>query len=210
MLYETAMLLQRTDFNIAEEAEVVMEQISNVMDLFDKHTFSEESFVLPVLEKLERSVTIEIEQEHLYDQELANRLRSLLEDFKQAVSDDEKVNAGNAISDAFVEFIVFNLKNMAKEENVLNELLWNYFTDEQLKNIAQETMAHLPQSYLIQNNRWVMRAINNSEAAQWLIEVKNSAHGFAFEALIKLAAKELPPGRWIKVQENITEGALIA
>ena len=106
-------------------------------------------------------------------------MRSLLEDFEQAVSDDEKINSGNAISDAFVEFVVLNLKHMAKEENVLNELLWNYFTDEQLKNIAEETKAHLPQSYLTQNNRWVMRGINNCEAAQWLIEVKNNAHVFA-------------------------------
>ena len=210
MLYDIAIQLQKTDFNNQEEAEIILEKISTVMDLFDKHAFSEDNFVLTALEKLEPAVTNIFEHEHVLDHQLSDNMRSLLASFKDAATDDDKINSGNAISIAFVEFMVFNLKHMAKEEDVLNKLLWKYFTDEQLGDITKNIIAHIPNDYIIKNNRWMMRSISNSDAAKWLIEVKNNAPGFVFENMMQLAANELGEERWSKVQESITEGALLA
>ena len=210
MLYDIAIQLQKTDFNNQEEAETILEKISTVMDLFDKHAFSEDNFVLTALEKLEPAVTNIFEHEHVLDHQLSDNMRSLLKSFKDAATDEEKINSGSAISIAFVEFMVFNLKHMAKEEDVLNKLLWKYFTDEQLGDITKDIVAHIPNDYLIKNNRWMMRSISNSDAATWLIDVKNNAPGFVFENMMQLAANELGAERWNKVQESITEGALLA
>ena len=210
MLYDIAIQLQKTDFNNQEEAETILEKISTVMDLFDKHAFSEDNFVLTALEKREPAVTNIFEHEHVLDHQLSDNMRSLLKSFKDAATDEEKINSGSAISIAFVEFMVFNLKHMAKEEDVLNKLLWKYFTDEQLGDIRKDIVAHIPNDYLIKNNRWMMRSISNSDAATWLIDVKNNAPGFVFENMMQLAANELGAERWSKVQESITEGALLA
>lgn len=210
MLYDIAIQLQKTDFNNQEEAETILEKISTVMDLFDKHAFSEDNFVLTALKKLEPAVTNIFEHEHVLDHQLSDNMRSLLKSFKDAATDEEKINSGSAISIAFVEFMVFNLKHMAKEEDVLNKLLWKYFTDEQLGDITKDIVAHIPNDYLIKNNRWMMRSISNSDAATWLIDVKNNAPGFVFENMMQLAVNELGAERWSKVQESITEGALLA
>ena len=64
---------------------------------------------------------------------------------------------GSAIRLAFSEFLVFNLQHMAKEELLLNNLLWKYYTDEQLQSITQKIIAHLPQDTIRKNNTWKER-----------------------------------------------------
>jgi hemerythrin-like domain-containing protein len=47
MLYETAIKLQRTDFNNEEEAKAIIQNITSMVDLFDKHAYVEDTLVFP-------------------------------------------------------------------------------------------------------------------------------------------------------------------
>jgi hypothetical protein len=117
---------------------------------------------------------------------------------------------GSAIRLAFSEFLVFNLQHMAKEELLLNNLLWEYYTDDQLQSITQKIIAHLPQDTIRKNNTWMMRGLSNNEIIAWLKNIKNHVPEFVFDTMLTQAKSELTAHRWGIVQEEITEGALLA
>jgi hypothetical protein len=141
---------------------------------------------------------------------LCNRVSILLRIFNSCTAEQEQLVAAGAIRSAFIEFMIFNLQHMAKEETKLNELLWKYYTDDELKNITQQIIAQIPPDTMNQYSTWMIRALSNTEITNWLKEIKNNAPDFIFNNMIDLAEKELPASRWMQVQENMTEGAMIA
>ncbi len=210
MLYQTSSHLQQTDFTNADETAVLQQQITEVLDLFDEHAGIEDHFIIPAIENFEPTVASLFEEEHLQDHSLANRMRALLNMFHHAVSSDEKLEMGSAIRLAFSEFLVFNIQHMAKEERLLNNFLWQHYTDGQLESVTQQIITHVPPETALKNNTWMMRGLSNNEICGWLKKIKNQAPEPVFEKMLCLAEKELVPNRWRTVQEDMTEGALLA
>lgn len=210
MMYEKAGLLQQTDFSNEYETETVLEQMEEVLNLFERHAHTEDNFILSLIEVHDSSAASLFEEEHVQDHELGNRMRSLLNMFAVVEKTEDKEMMGSAIRFAFVEFLVFNLKHMAKEEDVLNNLLWKYNSDEQLMGITQQITGHLPPEAMQQYSHWMLRGLSNNEITGWLKEVKNTAPDFVFKNLFSLAEAELPEARWHAVKEVLCEGAMLA
>jgi len=210
LLYNTASLLQQTDFNNENESAAVLSQVDTVLDLFDKHADTEDHFILPAIEKHAPSVATMFEEDHVLDHELSGKLRSLLSIFRHTHNESEKEIAGGAVRLAFTEFLTFNLQHMGKEESRLNALLWEYYTDGALHAITQQILAHQQPEAMAEFSRWMMRGLSNNEIKKWLQEVKNNAPGFVFGNLLLLAEQELPAYRWESIQACITEGAQLA
>jgi hypothetical protein len=99
---------------------------------------------------------------------------------------------------------------MAKEEKVLNQLLWNYYTDEELHGITQRIIAQIAPEQMQEYSTWMMRALSNNEIIGWLKSIKDNAPDFVFNNMLALAEKELPESRSQIILSNITEGALLA
>lgn len=208
LLYETAIAIQQTDFHNREEAKVISAQLSEVVELFEKHADTEDSIVFPALQDYEPSVILVFEEEHEKDHVLGQKLKSLLFMLSQCLADEAKIQAGKEIQVAFVEFMVFNLNHMAKEETVINRLLWRYYTDEQLHALTQEIVSKVPQEAMAKNTRNMMRGLNNTEITGWLKEVKENAPPFVFAGLMTIAERELHSHRWLRIREKVKEEAM--
>ena len=210
LLYQTAGIMLQTDFSNVSDTNKLLPQVSEVLDLFDEHAHTEDTFILPAIETFEPFAATLFEEEHVQDHSLSNRMRALLNMFHHAVSSEEKNETGSAIRLAFSEFLVFNIQHMAKEEFLLNKLLWENYTDEQLQSITQQIIAGLPQDMAHKYNTWMMRALSNSEIINWLKNIKHQAPDFVFDNMLGLAKSQLTPRRWQIVEEQITEEALLA
>lgn len=209
MLYETALCLQQTDFNNTA-ADNSLSQLAQTIDLFDKHAHTEDTMVFTAIEHTEPALVNAFEKEHEEDHALGQRLRGLLTAFEHTVSSEDKIITGEAITQSFIEFMIFNLKHMAKEEDIINKALWKNYTDIELHGITQKIVAGIPPQHMAQFSRWMMRGLNNNEITTWLKEVKNNAPDFVFQSLMQTAGQELDTSRWQQVQETITEGAMLA
>ena len=206
MLYETGIQLQRTDFNNDDEAASLIASITLVVDTFDKHAYNEDHFVFPAVEQYEPSVVDAFEQEHVKDHELSNKLRTLVKIYDSLQTDEEKIQLGSAMRKAFVDFLSFNLVHMAKEEDIINNLLWRYYTDQQIQAIERRIIANqTPESTAIVW-RWMLRGLSNEEITRWLTVVEKNAPTVVFNNLFAMAEKELPDFRF----RQLTEGALRA
>lgn len=210
LLYDTALHLQQTWFADANAAEPALQKIEIVLNSFDSHAHHEDHFILPAVELYNKELVDEFEKEHVTDLALSNRLRHLLNIYRYAVSGEEKLEAGSAISKAFVEFMVFNLQHMAKEEILINQVLWEHYTDQQIMDIQQKLVATIPPQELAVASKWMFRGINDMEAVYWLMGVRATAPPVVFQSLVQTGEKELPAERWNRIWSQVNRDAMVA
>ena len=209
MLYETAKAIQLTDFSNAEESANAIEKLKLVLKLFEKHASTEDNLVFPRLTTHYPAVVDAFEKEHVEDLALTEQLNGLITTFENAGSREDKIKTGITLNRAFVHFLAFNLEHMAKEEDMLNKLFWQHYTDRELVQLTEEIVRNQPPDTLEIMSRWMMRGLNSMEIIYWLKNIKNNAPEFAFQSMIKMAEKEIDENRWQKVKEQLTEGALV-
>jgi len=210
MLYDTALALQQTDFINADEAEAVLSSMDKVLNCFHSHAQHEARFILPAIQQFDPRLVHEFEVAHQQDESLAHKLCNLIPVYDRALSGEAKQEAGEAISNAFNEFVAFNLCHMSKEEDKINRALWVNYTDECIKEIHCRILAALPPSGIEFEARWMMKGISNQEIVTWLKVVENTAPEIVFRSLLSLAENELPVCRWNNIKESLTEGVMIA
>jgi hypothetical protein len=210
LLYQTAILLQQTDFTHEEQAGEAAGRLTEVIRLFDKHAHTEDHFILPLIAAHEPSVSVLFEAEHERDHQLGSRLSILLNRLAYVETTAAKEETGQALCVAFNEFIAFNLAHMAKEEKDLNRLLWTHFADADLQGITMEIVSKIPFDVLHVYNTWMMRALSNNEISGWLKQIKDAAPDEVFSAMMQLAEAELPADRFQAITSALTEGALLA
>lgn len=210
MLYETALQLQQTDFVNIAEAEQAITHVKMVVELFEKHAATEDGMVFSALQQYEPSIVTVFEAEHVKDHELGENLEKLLSGFAGAITNEHRLSIGASLNIAFIEFMVFNLEHMAKEEDIINKFLWKYYSDDQLHGITQQIIASIPPQHMQTFSKWMMRGLSNNEIAAWLKDVKNNAPEFIFHALHTTASEELSSYRLQAIEEALSEGAMIA
>ena len=210
LLYDTAMQVQHTDFWNVEEADETIDRINEVIRLFEKHAHTEDTKVFPAVEKYDPAIADAFEQEHVKDHQLGQLLAESITYYRASAIITEKAEAGKQIHTSFVKFMVFNLEHMAKEEDILNRILWRYYSDAELMGITQQVIACIPPAEMAQHSKWMMKGLNNAEITGWLKGVEKNAPEAVFQSLFATAEKELPQRRFRQVLEGLTEGAMVA
>ncbi len=210
LLCETAQLLQQTTFTDPEEAAEAVETVKTVVRLFESHAHKEDNYVFAAIAAYEPSIVAAFEQEHEEDHALGESLQNWLTAFDYAVAPSARQTLGEDLTKAYIQFMVFNLRHMAKEEQVINPLLWRYYSDGELHAITEKILKNVPPHEMAFFSRWMVRGMNNAEILGWLRGVKNSAPQPVFESLLSIAEEELHPHRWNLVQDCLTEGAMVA
>lgn len=169
-LYDTAHTLQQTDFTVPAASENAFEKIGEALLLFDEQNRKEDRFILRMLTAFEPSVAATFGDEHLEIGLLARALQEKLEAFAALDTAFEKARAGQALSDAFTEFLVFALRHLTREEKLLNTCLWRYYTDAELKRTAASILDDTAPWIRAFFCKWILRGLNAPEAAAWLQE----------------------------------------
>ena len=210
LLYHTASTLQQTDFGNAHEAEPVMEQVIDAINLLDRHAATEHIFILPAVERYEPGVTKLFDEQQVAVHVFGKRIRTLVHMFNHNFSTQERVLLGGAVRFAFVEVLTAHLQQMAKEEDVLNNLLWTNYSDENLQAITRQIVEHIGPEEMAKFGHWMLQGLSNPEIIAWLKEVRNNAAGCVFNDLFSAAANELPEPRWIIIKESLVDGAMVA
>lgn len=210
MLYDTALTLQQTYFPDAEEAASALAKVEHVLHQFESHAHHEDEYILPAIVGFEPQVVDAFEKEHAEDIHLGNQLDHLLNIFRATTVAEERELAGSAITKAFVEFMMFNLKHMAKEEVEINEVLWKYYTDEEIQQLNAAIASNIPQEEKALSAKWMMRGVNKVEAINWLKAMKKVVPAPVFWSVYALTRSELPVHRRVEIQEGVIEAEIAA
>jgi len=195
LLYETALHVQRADLQDPIERICVQERIHLLLALFEKHASSEDNFVFAAVKKYEPSVADAFEQEHDRDHALGEKLEAAA----NALTADAGPAAAAALNTALMEFIVFNLEHMSREEDIINGILWRYYSDEELHGITMQIIANIAPEKLALFNAWMMRGLNNPEIAGWLQQVQALAPAFVYDDLVNTARENIGTERYAAI-----------
>jgi len=209
LLYESSLLLQQTDFLDDQEMQTAVTRVTMVADLFDDHAHHEDKFILPAIQEHEPSIVDAFEREHAMNIKLTRALKNCLQALQMA-STVVRPEMANVLYKTFVQFMVFNLEHMSKEETILNKILWRYYSDGEILAIQKNILASLTPWSATNGSRWMMRGLNNPEIVGWLKSVEESAPEAAFQKLFAIAERELPERRFRHVLETLTEGVMLA
>ena len=210
LLYDTSLQLQQTNFAVEEEVHAAVERVKLVSRLFEHHAHVEDSQVFPLIREHAPEVVEDFEAQHQTDHALAAGLEKCLHYFTETNSPEQNRFAGNELLQSFHAFLAFNVEHMKKEETIVNEVLWRYYTDQQLLQRVQEISASIPP----EENRhfvfWMLRGMATHEIIDWYNAIKVSAPPPVFDFFCSLAGEALPAAQWNRVQEAMQEGAMLA
>ncbi len=209
-LYQTALQLQQTDFTEQTETEAATDRVKEIVMLFEGHAEKEDHYILPAINEYEPSVVATFNSEHHEDEKLGIELKHSVERVLNSQSLLEKIVAGRELTEAFIRFMVFNLNHMAKEENILNKILWRYYTDEEIKKISVDISRSVAPWIQDFYATWMLRGISNHEATEWIKAVRRGAPAELFQTLMQKAKQELPLKRYKKVIQALSEEAFVS
>jgi hemerythrin-like domain-containing protein len=204
-LYQTALQLQQTDFTDEYQAEEAVNKVKEIVMLFEGHAHKEDNFVLPLINEYEPSVVAAFNSEHEEDGQLGNQLNDAVREVLNSETDTKKTISGRQLTESFVRFMVFNLNHMAKEEDIINKILWRYYSDDEIKAVVGKISKADPPWVGDFYTTWMIRGINNSEAIDWIKAVAKTAPPVALQALVQKAEQELPKERFQKISESLSQ-----
>jgi hemerythrin-like domain-containing protein len=204
-LYQTALQLQQTDFTDDQQAEEAVNKVKEIIMLFEGHAHKEDNYVLPMINDYEPSVVAAFNGEHEEDGLLGSQLNDAVKKVLDSDTESQKTTSGRELTESFVRFMVFNLNHMAKEEDIINKILWRYFSDDEIKAVVSKISTLDPPWIQEFYTAWMVRGINNSEAIDWLKAVEKGAPRVVFQSLLQKAEQELPRGRFQKISESLVQ-----
>ena len=209
-LYQTALQLQQTDFTEQDQAEEALNKVREIVMLFEGHAHKEDNFVLPMINEYEPSVVAAFNSEHEEDERLGNELKTAAGKVANSTRVVEKIVSGRELTESFVRFMVFNLNHMAKEEDIINKILWRYYSDDEIKAVVGKISKADPpwiQEFYV---TWMIRGINNSEAIDWMKAIQKGVPPVVFQSLVQKAGQELPAKRFQKITQSLSKGVQLA
>ena len=209
MLYDTALTLQQTHFADSDQSDAAVKKVRTTVEMINAHTAHEDHFIFPAIQEYEPSLVDVFTMEHLKNHSLSEKLVDSLVAHNHAVKPESKIEAGQALIRAFQEFMVYNLEHMTNEETVLNEILWRYYSDEEIEAISKRIVRSRRHDEEIVTTAWIMRGLSNTEISNWLKTVE-TASWQVFAQLYSIAEKELPNDRFRKVLEIFSRGTMVA
>ncbi len=210
MLYNTALQIQQTDFDQKEEVTPLLDQIQQLVHFFDEHAEHEDRFILPAIAAYNTSFIDAFEKEHEEDCRLSAQLLNNISTWQQADDNEERLAAGQTLFLNFNEFLAFNLYHMNREETVLNELIWENYTDEEILQIQAKLIATIPPEVMYVESQWMMRGISNREIINWLKGIQQTAPAHVFQSFFEMAETELPPNRFSIVSKAFSRSLEMA
>ncbi len=203
-LYHTATMLQQVDFTSKAGAEEAFELLKEVVMLFDEHARKEDKYILPAIEQFEPSLSDCFKEEHVEDKALSAALLEAIENFEKLDSREEKTAAGIALNHDFSAFMIFNLKHMQKEEDVLNKLLWRYYNDADILAIHDTIVQSITPWHFDFYSKWMLRGLNNDEIIYWLKAVDSNAPPVVFQTLFAKAKNEVSKERFHSISASFS------
>jgi hypothetical protein len=208
-LYDTALQVQQTDFTRGDEAGWVLEKINDNLHHFNQHALYVDRFLFPFIREYNPVLTAAFKQQYQQNLSLAQRLRGFMNVYDHAVSSAEKADTGKMIGAAFTGYLMANLDYMSKEDSQLNNTLWKYYTDAELRELEKDIIAKILPQDLMVYSKWMIKGMSNTEIIRWLKANEQRTDTCIFQSFFASAEKELPAERWLQVQDALAEGTAV-
>lgn len=173
--------------DVSDEASIqrlksLSEQITLLLEL---HQEAEDEFVLPAIEAKVPGATEHNESEH-------HRLHQIVVDIQNQTSALEAGDAMMATSRLFTtvgQFMSDYIRHMDEEEQDMNQVIWDNFTDEEILGWQGQIMGKLTPEQKMMWFRFIVPALNPMERQIMLGGVKQNVPPEAYQGILNMLSR---------------------
>ncbi len=117
------------------------------------------------------------------------------------------IDFGIELQSSIFSFTSVVVQHIKKEETVLNELLWQKFTDCELLELEVKIISHFVTEEKEWFNNQVMKCLDDNEIARWIDHVLSFGNAYDADLLMETTRSALPESRWQIISRNIMQRA---
>jgi len=208
MIYQMGLRLGTTDFRDAEASNRVVSELQRDLALSTSNCFlclmkghsrhEERDFFAPV-RRYDADVVEEMLKEH---RAILIRLQAVSktgDELRAETRSERRLEIGNRLHLDLSDFFVSYLSHLNNEEALMVPVMWERFTDEQLRFFRAEFYNRIPLPRFEEWMRWTLPALNPHELVVLLSGMKEDPSPNRFADAMRIARNQLPPERWTEL-----------
>jgi hypothetical protein len=138
VLFEGAKSLQQASQAHYEMASPARQKVAEAIAVFQAQVQAKEAYLFPAVDPFEPAIVDAVKQRHHAAAQYANSLQALLKEEKD----------WPALQQKFYRLMVLQLECMVKGEEMINPVLWRYYSDAELKRLEREWQPAIQQPML--------------------------------------------------------------
>jgi hypothetical protein len=211
MLYQLGAKLQATDFlNEVASNELVERMkrdlgnsVSNcILCLMTTHSHHEEADFFTRVRAFDPDVVNLVMKEHA---EVASHVRDVsktCDEVLRITDPARRVELGDRLVQEINDVVALYLTHMNNEEALMVPVMWERFTDEQLREMRRAFYDRIPLPLFETWMRWTLPAMNQEELVVLFTGLKKGSGSPRYNHWVRLAHETLDPVRWTGLNER--------
>lgn len=190
-LFDLSAKIGRADFSDAMEANVIQQELRDMIQHLREHAINETTFVHPLFEEVGNQVD-SIDEGHEDLEKELDKLQAML-----------NTKQWNQLYSALNRFIALYLTHLDEEESLQEEVLWKHFDDARLDAALTAFKKSRSPGQMMEDIKFMIPAMSIPELTKMFREIKAHAPVAAFQIVCKIAEGNLDPIRWSKLHQQI-------
>ncbi len=216
MLYELGSRLQTTNFgDLTESNQFAMRlkhdlgnSLSNCfLCLLRTHSNHEEKDIFSAMRPHDPDVVGLMMKEHA---EVARRIHGVAKTCDEILgltSPARRIEVGDRLNQEANDLFVYYLTHLNNEEATMVPVMWERFTDEQLRSMRAKFYDSIPLPLFEVWMRWTLPSLNTNELLVLFSELKQSPEPVRFKDWVRLAHETLDLPRLRALEDQVGLGA---
>jgi hypothetical protein len=202
VLFSASQTVRLSDFGDDADVQEALEAVDRMISLLHEHRENEDKYVHPPAEARIPGITAKFEEDHVEDISLSNEVQGIVGQIRSA-SRDERKALGITLHERLNAYIGIYLGHLYREETVMQQAMWDHFTDEELLAIEMEIVANVPPPVMADFLKEFCSTYSSDEIAPILGNIKANAPPEFAQFALQTAEQHLPLRSWEKVKARL-------
>jgi len=201
-MLDTLSRLGRVDCAAPDDISAALGQVGALLEMLRNHLRHEETFLHSALERRRVGSSAATAVEHAEHQKAFAALGALLERCRDA----DLSTLETSVKRLYLElsfFVAENLAHMYREETETTSLLWQLYSDDELRQIEGAIVASETPAEIGASMRWMLPSITPAERAALLGGAKQGRPAPAFTGLLALAESALDASQYRRLRSDL-------
>jgi len=213
MIYDFGRRLQTTDFTDEQAARAISKDLRDslvqsvdncVLCLLHEHSRHEESDLFSPLRPIDPDLVGLMMREHVQVVKRIGQLSITCNEVMAETSPSRRVEVSDRLNLEANDLFAFYLQHLNNEEATMVPVMWEHFTDEQLRQMRARFHSSIPPARLEIWMRWTLPALNVNELVVFFRGMKLDGPPQMYRDMIRIATETVDPVNWQTVQERLT------
>ena len=212
MIFILGLRLGSTDFTNVQESNDIAVQLKHdlqgsasncILCLLQAHSAHEDKDFFAAVRPFDDEPVRMMMAEHAVIVRRIYGVSKLCDELLALTDPAARIEAGDRLLLDANDLFAFYLAHLNNEEAVLVPVMWEYFTDEQLRALRAQFYNTIPMTMFEEWMRWTLPALNANELVVLLSGMRSDPQPNRFADAMRLGKATIRPDRWDRVATQV-------